>query len=160
MSNSNVIPFSKNGATSTTTGGHMFSDSLPDNGVDINQKYTEGSISFDDESHEKMEYNNTMTNNIQINDLVNDVKDLKAQNEVLKEQNVTTRWVIGILVTIFGIVTPLLFNAFSSNVNAKFDSINTEIKAINQRLDYQEKLNSIQIQRDVAIEIKNQKSVK
>lgn len=160
MNSSNVIPFSKNRATSTTTGGHMFSGSLPDNGIDINQEYTESSISYGNDNQEKMEYNSAMANNTQINDLANDVKGLKAQNEVLKEQNITTRWIIGILVTIFGIVTPLLFNAYSNNVNAKFDSINTEIKAINQRLDYQEKLNSIQIQRDVAVEIKNQKSVK
>lgn len=66
----------------------------------------------------------------------------------------------GIALTIFIFTVNSKYDAINDSVNAKFDSINTEIKAINQRLDYQEKLNTVQIQRDVAIEIKNQKSVK
>ena len=86
---------------------------------------------------------------IKTQELENDIEDLKVQNN-------KTRWVIGVLVTLFGIITPLLFTVFSGMVNAKFDAIGTEIKAINQRLDYQEKLNSVQIQRDVVIEVNKQ----
>lgn len=114
-------------------------------------------------------YNIDMANyNEQINELAKNIHELKTQNETLKEQGVMTRWVIGFLVTVFGIITPLLIGAFSSSVQAKYDAINTDVNAkfeiintqmqsINQRLDYQERLNSIQIQRDVAESINKQK---
>ncbi len=156
INSNNILPFNKQVSTPTTIGGVMFSDSVPDERADIKQDFLNESL-YNNDIQEDMKYNDIMIKDIQIKDLVDDVRDLKAQNEVLKDQNITTRWVIGILVTVFGIITPLLFNVFASNVNSKFDSISTKIDAINQRLDYQEKLNSMQIQRDVSIEVNKKK---
>lgn len=130
----------------TTPNLQEFSKSTPD--YDEEQEF-ENTL----ECETKTEYNINMSNNT-LQELSNDVRELKAQNDVLKEQNNTTRWLIGILVTIFGIITPLLFTVYSGMTNAKFETISTKMDAINQRLDYQEKLNSIQIQRDVANEMK------
>lgn len=130
----------------TTPNLQEFSKSTPD--YDEEQEF-ENTL----ECETKTEYNINMSNNT-LQELSNDIRELKAQNDVLKEQNNTTRWLIGILVTIFGIITPLLFTVYSGMTNAKFETITTKIDAINQRLDYQEKLNSIQIQRDVANEMK------
>lgn len=130
----------------TTPNLQEFSKSTPD--YDEEQEF-ENTL----ECETKTEYNINMSNNT-LQELSNDIRELKAQNDVLKEQNNTTRWLIGILVTIFGIITPLLFTVYSGMTNAKFETISTKMDAINQRLDYQEKLNSIQIQRDVATEMK------
>lgn len=63
----------------------------------------------------------------------------------------------GIALTIFIFSVNSQYGAINDSVNSKFDSIDTKIEAINQRLDYQEKLNSFQIQRDVLKELKLQK---
>ena len=63
----------------------------------------------------------------------------------------------GIALTIFIFSVNSQYGAINDSVNSKFDSIDTKIEAINQRLDYQEKLNSFQIQRDVVKEFKLQK---
>ena len=153
MGSDNVLPFRRNLDTSTNTDAHSYSESTPYSKMDSIPEEQELEI-ITDEKCTDMKYNEDMNNQLQT--LLSDVKDLKSQNEILKDQNITTRWVIGFIVTLFGIITPLLFNAFSDSVNSKFDSIGTEIKSINQRLDYQEKLNSIQIQRDVTIEVNKQ----
>lgn len=141
--------------TSTSTNDFKFSSSSVDKDTYIENSDND-TRKETIETPVKIGYNEDMGNN-KLQDLTKDIQDLKTQNEVLKDQNITTRWIIGILVSIFGIITPILFNSYSNIVNAKFDSINTEIKSINQRLDYQEKLNSVQIQRDVSIEINKQK---
>ena len=106
----------------------------------------------------------------EIEKLRNTNKEILNKIESIKQENLTTRWLIGILVTLFGIVTPIVLGAYTkaydSNVksietslDSKFDSIQTQLNAINQRLDYQEKLNTLQIERDVNKEfIKSQKN--
>lgn len=64
--------------------------------------------------------------------------------------------VIGLILTVFIFTVTAQYSAIKDSSDSKYESISTEIKAINQRLDYQEKLNAVQIQRDVAVEIKNQ----
>lgn len=59
----------------------------------------------------------------------------------------------GILVTVF----VFGFESTKSIMKSNYDSISTEIKSINQRLDYQEKLNSLQIEKDVIQNIEKQK---
>ena len=68
-----------------------------------------------------------------------------------------TKTLTSIALTIFIFSVNSQYGAINDSVNSKFDSIDTKIEAINQRLDYQEKLNSFQIQRDVVKEFKLQK---
>lgn len=99
------------------------------------------------------------------------INDLATKYEILDNNISNTNkilaiigTVIGILISMFGIALTIFiftvnaqYSSINDSVNSKFDSIKTEIKSINQRLDYQEKLNTLEIQKDVAIEVKNQK---
>lgn len=60
------------------------------------------------------------------------------------------------------IVTVMIFgfSSTNSNTNSKFEIIQTEIQSINNRLDYQEKINNITIENEVRKQITEQKSKK
>ena len=71
---------------------------------------------------------------------------------------------LGIIVTILIFICNVHYNSIKDTTNANMNvihaevnSIKTEIKSINRRLDYQEKLNAVQIQRDVVTEVNKQK---
>ena len=57
--------------------------------------------------------------------------------------------VIGLIITVFIFASNSQYTAIKDMNNSNLKEIKTEINAINQRLDYQEKLNSLQIERDV-----------
>ena len=68
--------------------------------------------------------------------------------------------VIGLLVTVIIFAINTQYDAMKDISNSNMDEIRTEIRAINQRLDYQEKLNSLQIERDVNKSINTIKEIK
>lgn len=94
-------------------------------------------------------------------DLKKDIRVTKSAYADVKKELSSTKWALGLLITVFGIITPLLFNMHSESINAKFESINTNINAkfelIEQRLDSQKELNQLQIERDVSKEFLNHK---
>lgn len=87
----------------------------------------------------------------------------EINERVMKEKNIIPEKTINIFLTTIAVTIAVLaiiisiaawtidksIDALNSNVNSKFDSISTEIKAINQRLDYQEKMNSLMIENEV-----------
>ena len=93
-----------------------------------------------------------------INDLI---KKLRAENNAIKSQVESTKWLLTILISVFGIITPLLFTMHSRYIDSKFDAFNTNVNSkfelIQQQLDSQKEINSLQIQRDVSQEFLKQK---
>lgn len=93
-----------------------------------------------------------------INDLI---KRLRAENTAIKSQVESTKWLLTILISVFGIITPLLFTMHSRYIDSKFDAFNTNVNSkfelIQQQLDSQKEINSLQIQRDVSQEFLKQK---
>lgn len=99
----------------------------------------------------------------------NDMEDnILKKIEILEKNNIELQKDINWLSKIFlpsmlalgGILVAVFIFGFESTKNiieSNYDSINTEIKSINQRLDYQEKLNSLQIEKDVIQNIEKQK---
>ena len=101
--------------------------------------------------------------------VLNEIKDIKTENKITNSRidntnkiNTIIGSVIGLLISALGLVLTVFIFASNSQYNAIKDmnssglqSIQTEIKAINQRLDYQEKLNTLNIQNQVKNEIKN-----
>lgn len=61
--------------------------------------------------------------------------------------------VIGLIITVYIFASNSQYTAIKDMNNSNLKEIKTEINAINQRLDYQEKLNSLQIERDVRNQI-------
>lgn len=78
----------------------------------------------------------------------------KAINTFLATIAVTIA-VLAIIISIAAWTIDKSIDSVNSNVNSKFDSISTEIKAINQRLDYQEKMNALMIESEVNKKVNN-----
>lgn len=87
-------------------------------------------------------------------------RDLKAENRIINNKIETTKWLLTILITIFGIVTPLMFSLHARSIDAKFDTINANIKTNQQELfneikllrnDFQnlKELNKVEIEKEV-----------
>ena len=87
-----------------------------------------------------------------------ELKNLRNENNIIK-------WLISILLAAISVLLPIFLTNFTqhiekthevyhSQVQLNQNTILEQIKNINQRMDYQEKLNIMQIQRDVAIEVK------
>lgn len=102
------------------------------------------------------------------NELLEIYRDIKAENKIIYNKIETTKWLLTALITLFGIFTPLMFSLHARSIDAKFETLNTKIEAIDtninskfdliqQQLDTQKELNQLQIQRDVSQEILNQK---
>lgn len=109
-----------------------------------------------------------MKNNSIDDEILDMYRDIKAENKIINNKIETTRWLLTILITVFGIFTPLMFNIHARGIDAKFETINTKIESIDtninskfelieQRLDSQKELNQLQIQRDVSQELLKQK---
>ncbi len=93
-------------------------------------------------------------------DLKNQIKtlctEIKADIRVLKNDISNTRWMLTILITIFGIFTPLLFMLHSNKIDAKFETLDTKYESIIQEIRDNRELNQIQIERDVIKEVSKQ----
>lgn len=96
--------------------------------------------------------------------IINEIENLKNENKISNNKIETTNKIITILGTVIGLILTTLIFTINSQYNAIKDmnssnlqTIQTEIKAINQRLDYQEKLNHLDIQNEVNNAIKNKK---
>ena len=90
----------------------------------------------------------------------NEVVNLRHEIEKTNLKIDNTNKIISIVGGVIGVlITVMIFaiNAQFSAINTKFDAIETSLNAINRRFDYQEKLNELQIQRDVSQEILKQK---
>ena len=95
------------------------------------------------------------------NNLLYEIKDLKAENKITNSRIDNTNKVIaivggliGLVLTVFIFASNSQYNAIKDINNSNMKSIQTEIKAINQRLDYQEQLNNLNIQNQVQKELK------
>ena len=85
----------------------------------------------------------------EINDLRTNIKILNSEIENTNKIIKIVGSVIGLLVTILIFAINTKYDAIKDINNANMNEIRTEIKSINQRLDYQEKLNALQIERDI-----------
>lgn len=119
------------------------------------------SIDYDRKKGEESLMKNNFTD---INNLIlNEIRDLRAENKIIsnnlehvkaenalryenfEKQNNNVKTTITILISVFGIIITIFFAVLNITVNS-----------INKNIDSLEKNNSMQIQRDVAVEIKNQ----
>jgi len=95
-------------------------------------------------------------------ELIKLIKTVRAENRVIKTQVETTRWLLTILISVFGIITPLLFTMHSRYIDSKFDAyttnVNSKFELIQQQLNSQKEINSLQIQRDVSQELLKQRN--
>ncbi len=103
--------------------------------------------------------------------IIDEVNNLKTELKISNSEIANTNKIIRICGTVGGILIAglgLLITVLIFGINAKYDAIQninqanmneikTEIQAINQRLDYQEKLNSLQIENDINKKIIEQK---
>lgn len=103
--------------------------------------------------------------------LISQIKDLQTNNKIaeyslksLEKENSTTKWVLGILITIIAFEVPILCSMHSRSIDKSLDAYNKEIiskfEIIQKELEEQKSLNQMQIERDVAREIKNQQTNK
>lgn len=114
-------------------------------------------IKGEEESLMKNKFNDV--NNL----ILNEIRDLRAENKIisntlehvktenalryenLEKQNNNMKNTVTILISVFGLIISVFFAVLNITVNS-----------INNNIDSLEKNNSMQIQRDVAIEVKNQ----
>ena len=113
----------------------------------------------------------TKSSQSEIRILISQLKDLQVNSKIteynlksLEKENNTTKWVLGLLITIIAFEIPILCNMHSRSIDKSLDAYNKEIipkiESIEKRLDDQKEYNQMQIERDVAIEIKNQQTHK
>lgn len=106
-------------------------------------------------------------NEMKDNELLEIYKDIKTENRIINNKIENTKWLLTILITVFGIFTPLMFSLHARSIDTKFEAINTKIEAIDtninskfeliqQQLNTQKELNQLQIQRDVSQEVLKQ----
>lgn len=102
-----------------------------------------------------------MKNSNSNDEILNMYRDIKAENKIIYNKIETTRWLLTVLITVFGIFTPLMFSIHARSIDAKFESINTNINSkfelIEQQLQSQKEINQLQIERDVSKEFLNHK---
>lgn len=85
--------------------------------------------------------------------------EIKISN--LEKQITDTKWLLGILITIFGLLVPTLCSMHSRVIDKNFDAYNKEVLAkfeiIQEQLKNQKELNSMQIQKEILSEIRKYK---
>lgn len=110
-----------------------------------------------------MEYEENQMKDISQNHILEEINYLKTELKISNTEIVNTNKIISICGTVVGFLIAglgLLISVLIFGINAKYDSIQdisqanmseikTEIQAINQRLEYQERLNSLQIESDI-----------
>lgn len=136
MKQDNVVWLDKSRA-STSVNGASFSESLPDSRIDINE------VVFD------IQEDSIMPEQISVKEYV----ELKSDIAEIKTSLNWLKWIIPLFITVSIFVSGIIVNSIKESSTAQF-------KLLDAKLDTIQKLNSMQIQRDVAIEIKNQKQAK
>lgn len=92
-------------------------------------------------------------------------RDLKAENRIIDNKIDTTKWLLAVLISVFGLFTPLLFSLHARSIDAKIEAVNSTIKAEHSetqselkllRNDFQnlKELNKVEIQKEVLKHIK------
>ena len=92
-------------------------------------------------------------------------KDLKAENRIIDNKIDTTKWLLAVLISVFGLFTPLLFNLHARSIDSKMEAIISTIKAEHSetqneltllRNDFQnlKELNKVEIEKEVLKHIK------
>lgn len=140
---------------------------LEDNNIDPDEFYKaifeNNDISYNvfDKPDEKSEREKEMKSSNSNDEILNMYRDIKAENKIIYNKIETTRWLLTVLITVFGIFTPLMFSIHARSIDAKFESINTNINSkfelIEQQLQSQKEINQLQIERDVSKEFLNHK---
>lgn len=119
--------------------GSTINDNVKDSSDSIHKKLDK----ISEQTASKKDEN--MPKDISINDYIllkEDIREIKTSINWLK-------WLVPIFVTIGIFISGLIVNSIKENSNTQF-------KMLEQKLDTIKETNSMQIQRDVAIEIKNQ----
>lgn len=62
-------------------------------------------------------------------DIKKDFRQNRNETKFLRNEIKTIKWVLGLMITVFGIFTPLLFSLHSSKIDAKFEAINQKMDA-------------------------------
>jgi len=146
--------FQKSGTTHTAFFGELLSESIPDSNRDIDQQVMDEFLLFANDQEIETDNSDEMRCNI------NMPKSIEKNVNVFLGTIAVTIAALAIVISIAAWTIDKSIDAVNSNVNSKFDTISTKIEAINQRLDYQEKLNEKNIQVNVLNELKNQKIAK
>lgn len=146
--------------------GHNINDKVDGSSGVTHQKLDE-IVKLLQASKGKDATNEFQNNLINYYGLLNEIKDIKTENKIIsnnltnaktenalryenfEKQNNNIKSTITLIVSVFSIIITVLFAV-----------INLTIGSINKNIDSLEKNNSMQIQRDVAIEIKNQQNRK
>lgn len=87
-------------------------------------------------------------------------KDLKAENRIIANKVDTTKWLLTILISVFGLFTPIMFNLHAKSIDSQMATINKTIEASHQetkneikllRNDFQnlKELNKVEIEKEV-----------
>jgi hypothetical protein len=130
-----IIDITERVRTNTRTESASFSNSLPDRKFEINI-----------ENYEDSEKEVIMSKQISIDEYV----ELKSDIREIKTSLNWIKWIIPLFITIGIFISGLIVNSIKENTSIQF-------KLLDRKLDNIQQLNSMQIQRDVAIEYKNQK---
>lgn len=142
MKNDNVLPFKKEGSK-TTTGDLSFSKSTVSGAMSIDLEEMNNNTFFNNEDLYK---GNNMDKQISVDEYIaikGDIREIKTSLEWIK-------WVIPLFITISIFVSGIIVNSIK-------DSNTKQFEMLDKKLDTIQELNSMQIQRDVAIELKKQK---
>lgn len=82
--------------------------------------------------------------------------EMKKDFRILKADVKATKWILGLLITIFGSLTPILMTMQNYATDAKFEALNTKYESIIQEIRGNKELNQLQIERDVIKEVSKQ----
>ena len=89
-------------------------------------------------------------NDMQKNISVNEYVEIKSDIREIKTSLNWIKWIIPLFITIGIFITGIIVNSIKEDSSMKY-------QMLDKKLDKIQELNSMQIQRDVAIEVKNQK---
>ena len=142
MKKDNVLPFNKEGSK-TTTGDLSFSKSTVNGAINIDLEETNNTAFLNNETLYK---GDIMNKQISIDEYIaikGDIREIKTSLEWIK-------WVIPLLITISIFVSGIIVSSIKDHNTHQFEMLDKKLGNIQE-------INSMQIQRDVAIELKKQK---
>ena len=91
-----------------------------------------------------------------VRQLRTEFNEMKKDFRILKADVKATKWILGLLITIFGSLTPILMTMQNYATDAKFEALNTKYESIIQEIRGNKELNQLQIERDVIKEVSKQ----
>lgn len=91
-----------------------------------------------------------------VRQLRTEFSEMKKDFRILKADVKATKWILGLLITIFGSLTPILMTMQNYATDAKFEALNTKYESIIQEIRGNKELNQPQIERDVIKEVSKQ----